>query len=178
MTAGHCDVAGQSVNGAGQVAQGQIEGSVFPTDDYAWVRTNASWLPQGVVHGWNAANPAAIPVDGSVAAQVGAAVCRSGSTTGWRRGQIVALDQTINYPGGNVVFGLTETTACADGGDSGGAFLAGRQAQGVTTGAAGTCATPGAPHRVPARERDPDPLRPDAGHHGDTAAAARPGMHE
>ncbi|GAA3458287.1 streptogrisin C [Saccharothrix longispora] len=79
---------------------------------------------------------------GSQEAGVGASVCRSGRTTGRRCGTIQAKNVTVNYSG-RLVHGLTSTTACAQPGDSGGSYLAGNQAQGVASGAAGTCANGG-----------------------------------
>ena len=49
---------------------------------------------------------------------------------------------TVNYPQG-AVFGLTQTNACAEGGDSGGSFISGIQAQGVTSGGSGNCSSGG-----------------------------------
>jgi streptogrisin C len=48
----------------------------------------------------------------------------------------------VNYPEGTVT-GLTRTDACAEPGDSGGAWLAGDQAQGVTSGGSGDCTVGG-----------------------------------
>jgi streptogrisin C len=77
-------------------------------------------------------------VAGNTEAPVGAAVCRSGSTTGTFCGRIIAKNQTVNYPEGAVT-GLTQTDVCAEGGDSGGPWLSGDQAQGVTSGGSGDC---------------------------------------
>jgi streptogrisin C len=41
------------------------------------------------------------------------------------------------------VTGLTQTDVCAEGGDSGGSWLSGDQAQGVTSGGSGNCSTGG-----------------------------------
>ncbi|WP_030105154.1 S1 family peptidase, partial [Actinoalloteichus caeruleus] len=68
----------------------------------------------------------------------GASICRSGSTTGWRCGTVQAKNQTVFYAQG-AVSGLTRTNACAEGGDSGGSWLSGSQAQGVTSGGSGNC---------------------------------------
>ncbi len=90
---------------------------------------------------------------------VGGRVCRSGSTTGWRCGTVQALNQTVSYGGGNIVSGLTRTTACAEPGDSGGAFvsdppaLLGKvQAQGLTSGGSGNCSTGGTTFFQPVSE--------------------------
>ena len=41
------------------------------------------------------------------------------------------------------MYGATQTNACAEGGDSGGSFISGNQAQGVTSGGSGNCSTGG-----------------------------------
>jgi Alpha-lytic protease prodomain/Trypsin len=133
VTAGHCGVAGDAVTGADNAnLTGQFVASSFPGNDYAWVETtNAIWMSRPWV--WNYAG-VMIEVLGGQAAPIGAAICRSGITTGYRCGTVVANNVTVNYPQG-AVFGLVQSTACAGPGDSGGAFITpGGQAQGVTSG--------------------------------------------
>ncbi|GGM69214.1 ricin-type beta-trefoil lectin domain protein [Dactylosporangium sucinum] len=139
VTAGHCGGTGASTAGYNNVAQGTFRGSSFPGNDYAWVQTNGSWTPQPWVNNYAGGN---VAVAGSQEAGVGAGVCRSGRTTGWRCGTIQAKNVTVNYAQG-AVYGLTQTNACAEGGDSGGAWLSGNQAQGVTSGGSGNCSTGG-----------------------------------
>ncbi|MEJ2852851.1 MULTISPECIES: ricin-type beta-trefoil lectin domain protein [unclassified Saccharothrix] len=139
VTAGHCGGTGSPTLGYNNVSQGTFAGSSFPDNDYAWVRTNSNWTPRPWVNNYAGGN---VTVAGSQEAGVGAAVCRSGRTTGWRCGTIQAKNVTVNYSG-RLVHGLTSTTACAEGGDSGGAWLAGNQAQGVTSGGSGNCSTGG-----------------------------------
>ncbi|WP_435824250.1 carbohydrate-binding protein [Micromonospora echinofusca] len=83
-----------------------------------------------------------VPVAGSVEAAVGAAVCRSGSTTGWRCGTIQQKNASVTYPEGTVT-GLTRINACAEPGDSGSSWISGNQAQGVTSGGSGNCTSGG-----------------------------------
>jgi streptogrisin C len=139
VTAGHCGRAGTRTAGANWVDQGVVEGSSFPGQDHAWVRTNSAWrtLPWVGDH-----RGGAVPVAGSSSASVGSSVCRSGRTTGWRCGVVQAKDVTVQYSVGPV-YHTTQTSACAEGGDSGGAFVSGDQAQGVTSGAAGNCSSGG-----------------------------------
>ena len=92
-----------------------------------------------------------LPVAGNTEAPVGAAVCRSGSTTGTFCGTILAKNQTVNYPEGAVT-GLTRTDVCAEGGDSGGPWLSGDQAQGVTSGGSGDCTVGGETFFQPVNE--------------------------
>ncbi|MEU1753066.1 ricin-type beta-trefoil lectin domain protein [Micromonospora matsumotoense] len=147
VTAGHCGGAGSTTSGSG-VAQGTFRGSSFPGNDYAWVQTNSSWVATPTVNTYNGGTTA---VAGSAEAAVGSAVCRSGRTTGWRCGTITARDVTVNYSG-SLVYGLVASSACAQPGDSGGAFISGNQAQGVTSGAGGDCNSGGTTVYQPVNE--------------------------
>ncbi|WNV82988.1 ricin-type beta-trefoil lectin domain protein [Umezawaea sp. Da 62-37] len=139
VTAGHCGSTGSPTLGYNNVDQGTFAGSSFPDNDYAWVRTNANWTPTPYVNDYAGGS---VAVAGSQEAGIGASVCRSGRTTGWHCGTIQAKNVTVNYSNGPV-YGLTSTNACAEGGDSGGAWLTGNQAQGVTSGGSGDCKTGG-----------------------------------
>ncbi|MDR6593511.1 S1 family peptidase [Saccharothrix longispora] len=86
---------------------------------------------------WGAAGQ--IAVKGAARGQVGASICKSGATTGWTCGSITGYNQTVTYvdPNGGpstVVRGLGKSTVCTMGGDSGGAYISGNQAQGMTSG--------------------------------------------
>ncbi|MEW2383501.1 S1 family peptidase [Micromonospora sp. NPDC047707] len=148
VTAGHCGTTGTATQGYNQVSQGTFRGSSFPGNDYAWVQTNSNWTPQPWVNNYSGGN---VTVAGSTEAAVGAAICRSGSTTGWRCGSVQAKNQTVNYPQGTVT-GLTRTNACAEPGDSGGSWLSGQQAQGVTSGGSGNCSSGGTTYFQPLNE--------------------------
>ncbi|HEY8544187.1 MAG TPA: trypsin-like serine protease, partial [Acidimicrobiales bacterium] len=50
------------------------------------------------------------------------------------------------------VYGLTRTSACAEGGDSGGSFISGNQAQGMTSGGSGNCTFGGTTFFQPVNE--------------------------
>ncbi|WP_086662564.1 S1 family peptidase [Lentzea kentuckyensis] len=148
VTAGHCGTTGTAVSGYNRVAAGTFAGSTFPGNDYSWVRTNANWTPRPWVNRYGGAN---VIVKGSSEAAVGAQICRSGSTTGWRCGTVQAKNQTVSYPQGTVR-GLTRTNACAEPGDSGGSWVAGSgfgQAQGVTSGGSGNCTSGGTTYFQP-----------------------------
>ncbi len=90
-------------------------------------------------------------VRGSTQAAVGASICRSGSTTGWRCGVIRQHGASVTYAQGTVS-GLTRTTACAEPGDSGGSFISGNQAQGMTSGGSGNCSVGGTTYHQPVNE--------------------------
>ncbi|MFD6433779.1 S1 family peptidase [Streptomyces venezuelae] len=141
VTAGHCGKAGAGVRGWDGSNIGSFQGSSFPDNDYAWVSVGSGWWTVPVVLGWGA-----IPdrlVKGSAEAPVGTSICRSGSTTKWHCGNLLAKNETVNYSGGAIVHQLTKTSVCAEGGDSGGSFISGDQAQGVTSGGWGNCSSGG-----------------------------------
>ncbi|MCC0100650.1 S1 family peptidase [Streptomyces flavotricini] len=140
VTAGHCGQAGAAVRGWDGSAMGTFQGSSFPGNDYAYVGIHSGWWTVPVVLGWGT-----IPdqlVRGSAEAPVGASICRSGSTTHWHCGTVLAKNETVNYSQG-AVYQMTKTSVCAEGGDSGGSFLSGDQAQGVTSGGWGNCSSGG-----------------------------------
>ncbi|MDI6097554.1 S1 family peptidase [Actinoplanes sp. NEAU-A12] len=140
VTAGHCGAEGATTTGFNNEAQGTVEFSVFPgAADMGFVAVNGDWTPRAVVNDFEGNE---LPVAGNTEAPVGAAVCRSGSTTGTFCGTILAKNQTVVYPEGAVT-GLTRTDVCAEGGDSGGPWLSGDQAQGLTSGGSGDCTVGG-----------------------------------
>ena len=138
VTAGHCGAPGDATAGHDRTDQGTFQGSSFPGNDYGWVATNGDWTATPYVKGPNGD----VTVAGSAQAPVGSSVCRSGSTTGWHCGTIEQHDVTVQYGQGDVV-GLTRTTVCAEPGDSGGPYISGDQAQGVTSGGSGNCTVGG-----------------------------------
>jgi streptogrisin C len=139
VTAGHCGGTGSPTLGYNNVAQGTFAGSSFPGNDYAWVRTNGNWASQPWVNNYSGGN---VVVAGSQEAAIGSSICRSGRTTGWRCGTLLGKNETINYAQGSVS-GLSRSNACAQPGDSGGSWISGNQAQGVTSGGTGNCTTGG-----------------------------------
>lgn len=141
-TAGHCGRAGATTSGSNRVAQGTFQASVFPGNDMAWVATNANWTATPYVTGSGA------QVAGSTQATVGSSVCRSGSTTGWHCGTVQQLNTSVTYQEGTVS-GVTRTSVCAEPGDSGGSFISGSQAQGVTSGGSGNCTSGGTTYFQP-----------------------------
>ena len=132
-TAGHCGPQGTNVR-IGNANVGSVQRSNFPGDDMAWAshRNSDNQLP--FIDFYNGGSPADFRIRGSQVAAIGAVVCRSGRTTGLRCGRITSRNASANY-GTGPVFGLTQSTACAGRGDSGGSWVAaGGQAQGVTSG--------------------------------------------
>ncbi|TDC77547.1 S1 family peptidase [Streptomyces hainanensis] len=141
VTAGHCGRPGQAVYGWDRSLVGYIQGSSFPGNDHAWVSVGNGWWTVPVVLGWGTVSDAL--VRGSAEAPIGASICRSGSTTGWHCGVVRGKNETVNYSSGEVVYQLTRTSVCAEPGDSGGSYISGDQAQGVTSGGYGNCSSGG-----------------------------------
>ncbi|MFD0548514.1 S1 family peptidase [Streptomyces rectiviolaceus] len=149
VTAGHCGQAGAGVRGWDGSNIGSFQGSSFPGDDYAYVSVGNGWWTVPVVLGWGT-----VPdqlVRGSAEAPVGASICRSGSTTHWHCGTVLAKNETVNYSQG-AVHQMTKTSVCAEPGDSGGSFISGDQAQGVTSGGWGNCGSGGETWHQPINE--------------------------
>ncbi|MDX3231550.1 S1 family peptidase [Streptomyces sp. ME19-01-6] len=137
VTAGHCtDGAGTWWSNSGHTTTiGPTSGSSFPTNDYGLVRYSGSVTPAGTVGSQDitsAANPT-----------VGQTVTRRGSTTGIHSGRVTALNATVNYGSGDIVYGMIQTTVCAEPGDSGGPLYAGSTALGLTSGGSGNCTSGG-----------------------------------
>ncbi|MEU3852148.1 alpha-lytic protease prodomain-containing protein [Streptomyces sp. NPDC029554] len=134
-SAGHCGKQGAKTTGFDKAEQGTFQASTFPGKDMSWVAVNDKWTATANVKGEGEQK---VQITGSVQALVGAAVCRSGSTTGWHCGKVEQHDTSVSYAEGKVD-GLTQTTVCAEPGDSGGPYVSGVQAQGVTSGGTGDC---------------------------------------
>ncbi|MEU2674553.1 S1 family peptidase [Streptomyces sp. NPDC007164] len=149
VTAGHCGQAGAAVSGWDRSAIGNFQGSSFPGDDYAWVSVGNGWWTVPVVLGWGTISDQL--VRGSAEAPIGASICRSGSTSHWHCGNVLATNETVNYSQG-AVHQMTKTSVCAEPGDSGGSFISGDQAQGVTSGGWGNCTNGGETWHQPINE--------------------------
>ncbi|WP_461026978.1 S1 family peptidase, partial [Streptomyces sparsus] len=150
VTAGHCGRAGDSVRGWDGSQMGTFQGSSFPGNDYAYVSIGHGWWTEPVVLGWGKISDRL--VRGSAEAPIGASVCRSGSTTGWHCGTVLAKNETVNYSDGTQVRQMTKTSVCAQPGDSGGSYISGDQAQGVTSGGWGNCSSGGETWHQPVNE--------------------------
>ncbi|ALG07161.1 hypothetical protein AOZ06_09710 [Kibdelosporangium phytohabitans] len=141
VTAGHCTAAGGLVLSDG-LELGRVNAGTFDTDgDFGLVDVTdpAAQATPSV----DTRDGGPITVTGTEPAPIGASVCRSGVASGFRCGEITGIDETVNYGDGKIVRGLTRTSVCAEPGDSGGPFVSGTQAQGVTSGGIGDCASNG-----------------------------------
>ncbi|MFG3284468.1 putative Ig domain-containing protein [Streptomyces sp. NPDC048111] len=148
LTAGHCTndadqpaygkdgtrVGTSNRNGTGSVNAREGDMGIVDVDQ-------AGWDVSGTVSGWGKGD---IAVSGSADAVVGTAICRSGQTTGLQCGEVTKVDQSVDY--GNVVIdGLSYTSACSAGGDSGGSYVtaAGGKAVGLHSGGGSATCTSG-----------------------------------
>ncbi|UBU09323.1 S1 family peptidase [Nonomuraea gerenzanensis] len=139
LTAGSCGEPGDvALTGYGGTPIGVFQASSYPGDDHAWVALNPGWTPRGTVVALGTERP----VHGAAPAPVGSRVCQASPVTGWLCGTVLQRNATITYPGGTVT-GLVRTSVCAEPGTWGVPFLAGDQAQGITSGGTGNCATGG-----------------------------------
>ncbi len=118
-TAGHCGAVGTAVSLGGTVV-GSVQASTFPGSDRAWANVGNTDTLISMVRG-------------SVEYGIGTGICRLSALSGWRCGVITATNVTVNYAEGPV-YGLRQASACVSQGDSGGPWIVGNQAQGVTSG--------------------------------------------
>lgn len=125
VTAGHCTQGGPYWQGIGPSVD-----SSFPGTDYGLIRNDSGDGPGAV----DLYDGTAQPITQAGDAYVGEQVCKSGRTTGLTCGTVTALDQTVNYGNGEVVYGLIETDVYSDHGDSGGALFDGSTALGTVSG--------------------------------------------
>ncbi|MFI6697333.1 S1 family peptidase [Streptomyces sp. NPDC050433] len=140
VTAGHCiedlpDLAYNNVKFAKGTNSRFAVGTRSVDMGIAAVDAEDSIGTQVTTHG-QAGN---VAVRGGTRAAQGAAMCKSGQTTGWTCGTVGSYNVTVTYTDANggpdtVVTGLGSSTVCTEGGDSGGAYIAGNQAQGMTSG--------------------------------------------
>ncbi|MDA1362820.1 S1 family peptidase [Glycomyces luteolus] len=143
VTAGHCGSAGDQVT-SGEAAPGTFRNSVFPSSDRAWVAVGSGETLYDDVNMYSGTRDVA----NATQAAVGSSICRSGSTTGWHCGTVQAFNQTVRYAEG-AVYGMTRTNVCAEPGDSGGSFISGNSAQGMTSGGSGNCSSGGTTYFQP-----------------------------
>ncbi|MFC8126634.1 S1 family peptidase [Streptomyces sp. NPDC057302] len=147
LTAGHCtDGAGTWWSNSGHTTTlGSTTGSSFPTNDYGIVKySNSSITKSGTVGSQD--------ITSAGNATLNQNVTRRGSTTGTHSGKVTGLNATVNYGGGDIVYGMIKTTVCAEPGDSGGPLYAGTKALGLTSGGSGNCSSGGTTFFQPVTE--------------------------
>jgi streptogrisin B len=148
LTAGHCTEGAGTwyANSSRTTVLGSTAGTSFPGNDYGIVRyTNTSISKPGTANG--------VDITRAATPAVGTTVIRDGSTTGTRSGRVTALNATVNYGGGDVVYGLIQTNVCAEPGDSGGSLYGSNgTAYGLTSGGSGNCSSGGTTFFQPVTE--------------------------
>ncbi|MFF5498522.1 S1 family peptidase [Streptomyces aquilus] len=147
VTAGHCTGgAGTWYTGSAMTtAIGPTTATSFPGDDFGVVRYTNSAVPHPGTIG-------TVDITGTATAYVGQTVCRRGATTGVHCGRVTAVNATVNYGGGDVVYGLIQTNICAEPGDSGGPLYAGDKVIGILSGGSGNCTSGGTTYYQPIQE--------------------------
>jgi streptogrisin B len=148
LTAGHCTDGASTwwSNSSHSTTLGTTAGSSFPGNDYGIVRyTNSSVSKSGSV--------GSVDITSAATPSVGTTVYRRGSTTGIHSGRVTALNATVNYGSGDIVYGLIQTTVCAEPGDSGGPLYSNSGiAYGLTSGGSGDCTSGGTTFFQPVTE--------------------------
>ena len=151
LTAGHCTNIGSTwyTNSSSTTLLGTRTGSSFPTNDYGIIRHSSASAADGRVYLYNGSYR---DITAAGNAYVGQSVQRSGSTTGLRSGTVTGLNATVNYGGGDIVYGMIQTNVCAEPGDSGGSMFSGSTALGLTSGGSGNCSSGGTTFFQPVTE--------------------------
>lgn len=152
LTAGHCGPAGSLwfSDNQGREEIGRTIESNFPGGDFSLVQYTKD-APSNSTNVVSVGDGRGVRITSIGEAAVGQRVFRSGSTSGFRDGEVTGLDATVNYPEGTVT-GLIETTVCAEPGDSGGPLFSEGVALGVTSGGNGDCSQGGTTFFQPLRE--------------------------
>lgn len=140
VTAGHCVTNTLRYDGAA-FAQGYKTRYALGTRsvDMGILTVNSGHSIVTAVGTWGQGSTKTVAVKGVSRAASGAAICKSGATTGWTCGTIGSYNNTVTYKDLNggpdtVVSGLATSSVCTEGGDSGGAYISGNMAQGMTSG--------------------------------------------
>ncbi|WP_348788371.1 cell wall-binding repeat-containing protein [Leifsonia sp. NPDC080035] len=91
--------------------------------------TGGAQTPRPLTSTWNGST---LPVRGTITATNGASICKSGRTTGWTCGKVVAVNETVTVDDTKTVNSVV-TTMCMYHGDSGGAAMIGNYAVGINS---------------------------------------------
>ncbi|MCX5202175.1 S1 family peptidase [Streptomyces sp. NBC_00237] len=147
LTAGHCTDGNPTwyANAARTTKIGPTTGSSFPVNDYGILRYDNANVPHPGTVG-------SVDITGAGNATLNMSVTRRGSTTGIHSGRVTGLNATVNYGGGDVVYGMIRTNVCAEPGDSGGPLYSGTTAIGLTSGGSGNCSSGGTTFFQPVTE--------------------------
>lgn len=139
LTAGHCveglpDILDRNGEHVGVGVDSRFR-SGQPSVDMGLMDIDAEDTGVGYV---DTRTGATVTITGASSAPIGTAICKAGNTTGWTCGEIEAYGLTVNYGDGfggvTPTSGLARASVCTEGGDSGGAYISGSTAQGMTSG--------------------------------------------
>ncbi|MCM2578692.1 S1 family peptidase [Streptomyces meridianus] len=134
---GHCTDGTTQwyADSARTVPIGPTVGSAFPGNDYGLVRyDNPEVFPVGTANG--------VDITGAGNAYVGQTVMTRSSSTGTHSGTVTAVNQTVDFGGGDVVSGLIRTNLCNEPVTGGpGPATSGSMAIGIPVGGSGSCST-------------------------------------
>ncbi len=132
LTAGHCVEGNPDILDANGTHIGKGIATRFPSADMGLMSIDPEDTGRGYV---DTRMGTTVAVRGMSKAAVGASICKAGNTTGWTCGKVSAYNQTVRYSGESTsTRGLARSTVCTEGGDSGGAYISGNSAQGMTSG--------------------------------------------
>jgi hypothetical protein len=129
LTAGHCTAGLPDWQDVGPSSV-----SAFPGSDYGLIENEDAYARGDV----DLYDGTAQPITSVGTPAVGEKVCVSGQTTQVTCGQVLAVDQTVDYGDGDVVHGLVKTNVHTDHGDSGGPLFDGSTGLGVVSGGDGS----------------------------------------
>ena len=147
VTAGHCTNGTSTWYTSSTMATmvGTTTATSYPSNDFGLVRYTNTAVPHPGTIG-------SVDITGTATTYIGQSVCRRGATTGVHCGVVTALNATVNYGSGAVVYGLIQTNICAEPGDSGGPLYAGDKVIGILSGGSGNCSTGGTTYYQPIQE--------------------------
>jgi streptogrisin D len=144
LTAGHCAASSRYwTTQKSKQRFAETRGHSWPASDYGIARylDGTTVVHNGDVNLYNGSHR---DITGAADVVVGQYVARTGATSGFREGKVLATGVTANYGGGTPTRGLVMSTACSAGGDSGGPFFSGNTAFGLLSGGSGECGDAGA----------------------------------
>nr|CTQ98758.1 putative secreted serine protease [Kibdelosporangium sp. MJ126-NF4] len=132
LTAGHCVEGNPDILDANGTHIGKGAGSGFPAREFGIVNIDPEDTQRAFV---DTRMGTTVNITGASKAPIGTTICKAGNTTGWTCGTITHYNQSVQYSGESVTTtGLARSTVCTEGGDSGGAYISGNTAQGMTSG--------------------------------------------
>jgi streptogrisin A/streptogrisin B len=151
LAAGHCLAYATTwyVDAAMTQILGHVVAVSYPGNDFGLIKYVNPALADGRIYLYNGTYR---DITQAGNAYVGQTVSRSGATSGLHSGTVTALNATVNYGNGDIVYGLVQTTVCSEPGDSGSPFFASSTALGLASGGSGDCTSGGTTFYQPVTE--------------------------